>query len=318
MDKRSWLRGADGAVAKASESTAAWARDMSGAARAAAASATERIAGMDGPALPLAEAWSIGLGRILSEQATLPGMLRSAVLNLDRLGRLQISSDSISFDGTDVPWTKVEEIKFGSASALLVSHAIEHEIERLTDRLPPVPGRSWLVRQAVEVLVALCHAVGTVGEDSAKRRGADGVEVPLGVPMEVVYRRLGRRKKLTPGAFVTLVAALVPNTPETIAALARQHHVKITTVASSRYEKHAVAMVNFAAALSDRLRREGEPGPSDIGVADDSELLEVGEANEDDSAPGADRPDALPRGRMAEQAGAPALERDPDDAQASS
>ncbi|MER7441268.1 hypothetical protein [Micromonospora avicenniae] len=319
MGKRGWLRGADGAVAKASANTAAWANDMSGAAREAAAAVSERVASMEGPKLPLHEAWSVGLGQLLSEQATLPGMLRSAALSLDRLGRLRISSESISFDGVEVPWEKIEEIKFGNASALLVSRAIEHEIGRLTARVPPVPGRSWLVRQAVEVLVALCHAAGTTAAGESDRSGAGGAGGPAGVPLEVVYRKHWSRKELTPGVFVTLAAALIPSAFQAIEVLARQHGVKITVAGSSRYDKHAVAMVRFAAALSDRLRREGEPGPFVGSAGDASELPEANEANQDHAASSTDQAAALPKGRLpAGQAGAPALERRPDDEQAPS
>ncbi|MEV4721837.1 hypothetical protein AB0J94_32015 [Micromonospora noduli] len=264
-----------------------------------------RVAGMEGPKLPLEEAWSVGLGQILGDQLGIPGVLRGAALKFDSFGRLEISPGSISFDGVEVHWEEIEEIKVGNASGLLLSRAVEREFDRLMARLPPVPARRWLVEQAVELLVALGQAAVGLRRDAGDGPRSDGTKAPAGVPLEVTYRRRRTRKNLTPGVFVTLVAALVPDTSDTVAALARAHGVKITTVTSTRYDKHAVAVVNLAADAYARLRpvpRAARYGGSAPVPADEAELA---------SRPSADEPPP-------EQTDEPTAERGLDDPQAAS
>ncbi|SDZ46048.1 hypothetical protein SAMN05444365_1198 [Micromonospora pattaloongensis] len=168
------------------------------------------IAGMDGPKLPLREPWSVGLGQDLGEQLGIPVLFRSAVLRFDSFGSLAISPDSTCFDGVEVRWDEIEEMQVGDATGLILSRAIEREFGRLMARLPPIPAKGWLVDQAVDLLVALGQAAAGLRRKAGEGGGLDGTGAPPGVPLQITYRRRLGRKKLTPGVFVTLVAALVP------------------------------------------------------------------------------------------------------------
>src|SRR5947207_12515318 len=91
------------------------AKGVGGAVGQAADGVRDLITNIERPRVPLLETWGIGLGQILSCRAGLAESLRGAVGRLDRFGRLEISSDAISFDGDEVRWEKVDEIKFGPA-----------------------------------------------------------------------------------------------------------------------------------------------------------------------------------------------------------
>src|SRR5205823_4719888 len=118
-------------------------------------------------------------------------------------------------------WEKVDEIKFGPALDLITSHALHHEAERLTGLLPPVPGRRWVVRQALGVLVALCLTAAGPGTDKDPEPvGETDNSATRGIPMSIIYRSFGRRKELSPGVFAALVAASTPSISAAIAAIA--------------------------------------------------------------------------------------------------
>ncbi|MBM0255995.1 hypothetical protein [Micromonospora sp. 4G55] len=273
------------------------------------------FATVDGPALPLQETWAVGLGDLLRDHPEFPGMPGIAVGYLNKLGSLAISSKSISFDGTEVPWNKIEEIEFGSASELLISRALEHEIERLTDQLPPMPGRAWLVRQAVDVLIALCSSA-DVPDGNTRLRSAGMVgETSVGVPVKIAFRagRLRGSRKLTPGMFVTLVAALVPNTSAAISAIARERGVKITASPPLRYREQAVAIRQVAGAVAERLRRGNQPHSIEVVAASEPEALDIEVADEGGIAAEVVAPRTQGGHPLAEMAGPPALERGSDD-----
>lgn len=147
------------------------------------------------------------------------------VCRLDRLGQVQISPEMISFDGEAVRWERVDEIAFGLVQDVVTSHALQHEARRLTTLLPPVPGRKWLVRQSLEILVGLCRAVADRGVDDS---GSEGVAA-AGIPVTVAYRgSLGRRKELTPRIFAALVAASAPTFSNVLRTIAADHGIRIT------------------------------------------------------------------------------------------
>jgi len=242
------------------------ARGVGGAVGDAAAAVPELIRSIEGPRLPLRERWGVGLGQVLNGHPGLPENLRGVVSHLDRLGHVQISPDAIGFDGGEVRWEKVEEIRFGPALDLLTSQALQHEAERLTSLLPPVPGRKWLVQQAVGVLAALCLAVAGPEADADPETGGEPDNaLAAGIPVSVAYRSLARRKDLTPGIFAALVAASTPGISEAIVAIAQERGIKVTIAPAARSRAQALAMRRMAAAVADRLGRKDGPLAVDSG-----------------------------------------------------
>jgi hypothetical protein len=288
-----------GFASRSATRAAARARGVGGAIGGVAATVPELIASIEGPEVPLREAWSVGLGQVLSGHPKLPDILHGVALNLDRLGHLQISPDAISFDGEAVPWEEINEIKFGPALDVVTSHALQNEVGRLTARLPQLPGRDWLVRQAIEVLVALClAAAGAAHEEDPAGRSVDAVGdgVPSGVPVMITYGGPVRHKELTPGVFVALIAASIPSVSRAILSLAHARGIKVTVAPPSRSRKQAIVMRKIAGSLSGRLGRGGERRAIESGAGPEPAVLDPAVANETDIAPLADQ--SNPPGRM--------------------
>jgi hypothetical protein len=264
-----------GAVSWAVEHTAAQVEDVGEAIGEAANVVTGLIAAKEGPEVPLHGAWSVGLGEIVSGHPGLPGNLRLVARTLNRFGYLQISPDGIDVDGEAVLWEKIDEITFAPAVEVLTAGAVQVEVERLTARLPPLPGRKWLVRQVVEVFLALCRA----GHDAVKEGNATGADdTDIGIPVTIVHRgSLRRRKELPPGVFVALAAASIPNVSQAIIAVARERGVKVTVTPPSGVSRKAAVLRNIAASLSDRFGRSGEPQAVESGAETSSTATEPGE-----------------------------------------
>jgi len=238
------------------------ARDVAGHVGDAVSAVPDLVTRIEGPTLPLREPWGIGLGQVLSGHPALPESLRGVVGRLDHFGRLQISPTAINFDGDTVRWEKVEEVRFASVLEVITSRALDHEAARLASLLPPVPGRGWLVRQAVGILVALCLAVaGPERDDDVAVDGGPADDGAVGIPVSLTYRGLARRKELTPGVFAALVAAATPSISEAIAAVARERGITVTVASVTRARQQALALRRMAGAVSSRFGRPDEPLP---------------------------------------------------------
>jgi hypothetical protein len=264
------------------------AKGMGGAVGDVASAVPGLMTSIVGPTVPLLEPWSIGLGQVISGHPKLSPKLRGITLGLDRLGHLEISPEAISFDGEGVPWDEIDEIKFGPAVDVITSHALQNEIGRLTARLPQMPGRDWLVRQAIEVLVALClAAAGTAEAEHPDGHGDNPTDdhTPLGVPVAVMYGGPVRRKALPPGVFVALIAASVPSVSEAIASLARERGIKVTAAPPSRSHKQAIVMRKLAGSLSSRISRQTDVPAIESGPGTEPLELNVDAAYDGDPWP---------------------------------
>ena len=240
----------------------------------AAASTSRLITNIEGPPVPLRQPWSCALGQILGNHPALPDNLRSTVNHLDRLGRIQMSTKMINFDGEAVRWEKVSEIAFGPVQDVITSHALQHEAKRLTALLPPVPGRKWLVRQALEVVGGLCRSLANRSVDVSESEGG----IAAGIPMSVTYRgSLGRRKELTPGIFAALVAASMPSISEALMTIAAERGIRITVAPIPHSGAQALAIRKMADAMSHRLSRTDESSAEDT---DDAQMIEIEKGQE--------------------------------------
>jgi hypothetical protein len=282
---------ARGLVGKAASSAAQGARAVGGTMGEAAGGVQDLALNISGPTVPFSTPWRTGLGELLSTHPQLPKGLVGVVRQLDRLGEIQLSPETLGFDGEQVPWSRIQQIAVGSAGDMLTSRALEQEIGRLTSRLPPVPGRRWLVSHVMEVLVALCLAAavrserdpGPTEETSAPR---DGQRV---VPVAVTYRGALRTRVLTPGVFATLVAASTPSVAEATISLARAHGVTITIAPPSPARERAATMREVAAGIHSLMSRtetsvdtrgEVDPLPTRPPSASGDKMPEQGDARD--------------------------------------
>ena len=130
-----------------------------------------------------------GLRRFRREPAAVPTLARPLARHLNRFGAVVLSPGFIEFDGREVPWDRVTEIR----TRRLVGYLFTDAITRQVDRLPiwRFPGRTLL-------LDGLTHTALTVAALAADLRLDRGV-FTLYLPADVHYKGLVRDKADVPG-----------------------------------------------------------------------------------------------------------------------
>lgn len=205
----------------------------------------ESLAGLvDGivpPTLPLAGSWAVGLGSLLRQHPQIPDGIGSLVAQLDRWGELALTPDEITVDGESVRWSSVQSVSMGRASDILTSGALDRELQRLTSRLPPVPGRAWVVRHATSIVVGLCLSV-------TRPELAEAESMRM-APLSIAYRSSLRNRTLQPGIFATLLAMKLPAAAEAVASLALDHGAEVTTAPPSKAQEWAGTLRSAALRL---------------------------------------------------------------------
>jgi hypothetical protein len=170
------------------------------------------------PAGPIPGDWSIGVGDLLAEHPKVPKRVHGLVVRLNRFGGVAYSPHAIAFDGDDVPWEKVTELRTRHVVDYLVGDAVQQQVENLP--VPWFPGRKRL-------LDALGQALLTITIATAKNQ-LDRFELDLRVPAEVVYKAsFGRTRELNAGVVSALVLA-DPAVNQSVIATARARGVAVT------------------------------------------------------------------------------------------
>jgi hypothetical protein len=171
------------------------------------------------PAGPIPGEWSIGVGDLLAEHPKVPKRVRGLIVKLNRFGGLAYSPQEIAFDGEDVPWEKVTEVRTRHVVDYLVGDAVQQQVENLP--VPWFPGRKRL-------LDALGQALLTITIATAKEQ-LEKFELDLRVPAEVVYKAsFGRTKELGAGVVSALVLA-DPAVNQSLIATAQARGVTVTS-----------------------------------------------------------------------------------------
>lgn len=146
---------------------------------------------------PVTERWGVGVGEVAARMPRLPGLVRGIARRLNRFGSVVISPDGIEFDGDEVAWSKVTEIRTRRLLGYLFTDAITTQVDRL-----PVwwfPGRAL-------VLSGLTHTALTgvaLAADLQLDRGIFTVYIPA----EIHSENLFRNRQIRPGAPAALVLA---------------------------------------------------------------------------------------------------------------
>lgn len=165
---------------------------------------------------PATDRWSLSVGDLVGDVFNAPGPLRRAARLLNHFGGVALSSESIEFDGDDVDWSDVTEIRSRNLVGYLLSDAIDRQANKLP--LPRFPGRG-LVIDAVGAVVLTGLAAVAGGQ---LQRGALDVRIPA----EVHYRGVLRGKELTPGVLAALVLA-DPAVRDCLQETARTHGIDV-------------------------------------------------------------------------------------------
>lgn len=165
---------------------------------------------------PATERWAVGVGEAVASLPRLPAMARSLARRLNRFGSVVISPGAIEFDGDEVDWNKVTEIR----TRRLVGYLLTDAVTKQVDRLPIwwFPGRGLL-------LSGLTHSALTAVAVAADLRLDSGV-FTLYIPADVKSKGLLRAKDISPGIPAALVLA-DPAVRDLVETTAQTHSIPV-------------------------------------------------------------------------------------------
>lgn len=197
---------------------------------------------------PVVGRWSIGIGDLLAEHPKVPRQLHGVLRTLDRYGGLAISERSVAFDGDDIEWSAVTEIRTRNVVDYLLSDAVARQISSLP--LPWFPGRR-------KVLDALSKALFTLLLTTTAQQ-LDRPQAALRIPAEISYRGTSRREReLTPGVLAALALA-DPAVNQCLLATAAAHGIVVVDAADDTLataDQRAAALRARLAGLQEKVQQ---------------------------------------------------------------
>jgi hypothetical protein len=257
MSDKNWIGRVAGKASSQAKSIAAQGRDRAGGvAEKLAERVPDVLDGLGAPVVPVETQWEIGFGRFAADLIRVPDRLRVLTRKLDGVGALAISPDAVAIDGTKVAWKDVTEITFGTIPDAFTANTADKMADRLTEMLPRIPGRAWLVRQAMDTLIA----IGLVIQGRTPGGPEDG---PAHVLMAVNYRGKLGKKEVNPGLFALQVSSLMPSVAAALVELGTRHGVKIVVRPASRSANRAAVMRDLVGRLQARVDQTPDAGPDD-------------------------------------------------------
>ena len=177
---------------------------------------------------PATERWGVGVGEVAASLPKLPGLVRGIARQLNQFGSVVVSPGGIEFDGDEVDWSKVTEIRTRRLVGYLLTGAVTKEVDRL-----PVywfPGRGL-------VLTGLTNAALTVVAVAADLRLDRGV-FTVYIPADVASKGLFRAAQMSPGIPAALVLA-DPAVRDLIEATAAAHGIPVRPADDDALERAA-------------------------------------------------------------------------------
>lgn len=177
---------------------------------------------------PATDRWGVGVGEVAAGLPKMPGLLRGVARQLNQFGSVVVSPGGIEFDGDEVAWSRVTDIR----TRRLVGYLFTDAITKQVDRLPVwwFPGRGL-------VLSGLTHAALT-GVALAADLQLDRGVFTLYIPAEVNYRGLVRQKDMSPGIPAALVLA-DPAVRDCVEATAQAHGIPVLPADDDALERAA-------------------------------------------------------------------------------
>ncbi len=82
------------------------------------------------------------MGTLIGRHPRTPAVVQKLLGLLDGIGAVHLGPTEVGFDGEEIAWDKVVEIRTRNAFEVLTTTALEQEVDRVREFLPPVPGRS--------------------------------------------------------------------------------------------------------------------------------------------------------------------------------
>ena len=178
---------------------------------------------------PATSRWGVGVGEIAASVPKLPGLVRTLARHLNQFGSVVVSPGGIEFDGDEVAWAKVTEIR----TQRLVGYLLTDAVTKQVDRLPVwwFPGRGL-------VLKGLTHTALTAVALAADLHLDSGV-FTVYIPAEVCSKGLLRDRQMSPGVPASLVLA-DPAVRDFVEATAREHGIPVVPAENDALEAAAL------------------------------------------------------------------------------
>ncbi len=196
---------------------------------------------------PATQRWGVGVGEMAASLPKLPGLVRGIARQLNQFGSVVVSPGGIEFDGDEVAWSKVTEIRTRRLLGYLFTDAVTKQVDRL-----PVwwfPGRAL-------VLSGLTHTALTavaLAADLQLDRGIFTVYIPAEVRSKGV---LWGERQISPGIPAALVLA-DPAVRDCVEATAKAHGVPVIPAPDDALEAAAQRAAVIRGAVSQVMAMAG-------------------------------------------------------------
>jgi hypothetical protein len=165
---------------------------------------------------PVVGRWALGIGDMVADHPLTPDKLRELTRKLNHFGGVAISEEGVEFDGDDVTWTDITEIRTRSMVEYLFTGGVDRQVDKL-----PVP---WFPFRR-KVIGAISRAALTLLLAAAKQQ-LEGGAMEIRIPAEVRYPGLIGTRELSPGMLAAVVLA-DPAVRQCFEATAQAHGVQI-------------------------------------------------------------------------------------------
>ncbi|MDT5243999.1 MAG: hypothetical protein QOD36_1375 [Mycobacterium sp.] len=165
---------------------------------------------------PVVGRWALGIGDMVADHPLTPDKLSGLVRKLNYFGGVAISEEGVEFDGDEVKWVDVIEIRTRSLVEYLFTGGVDKQVDKLP--LPWFPFRR-------KVIEAISRAALTLLLAAAKQQ-LDGGVLDIRIPAEVSYHGMLRTRELSPGILAAVVLA-DPAVRQCFEATAHAHGVEI-------------------------------------------------------------------------------------------
>ena len=196
---------------------------------------------------PVTERWGVGVGEIAANLPNVPGPVRKIVRQFNQLGSVVISPGRIEFDGDEVAWSTVTEIRTRRLIGYLFTDAVTKQVERL-----PIwwfPARSLVLSTVTHTALTAVALVADLHLD----RGV----FTLYLPADVRSTGVLRTRQMSPGVAAALVLA-DPAVRDCVEATAQAHGVPVVQADDDALElaaQRAAEIRSFIGRLSAMVTR---------------------------------------------------------------
>ena len=196
---------------------------------------------------PVTGRWALGIGDMVADHPLTPDKLHWVARKLNHFGGVAISGEGVEFDGDDVRWSDVTEIRTRSLIEYLFTGGVDKQADKLP--LPWFPFRG-------KVIAAISRAALTLLLAAAKQQ-LEGGAMEIRIPAEVHYRGLIGTRELSPGMLAAVVLA-DPAVRHCFEATAQAHGVEILAAEDDVMEDadhRAEQIKSILATVQDRIDR---------------------------------------------------------------